>query len=283
MTFGSLFAGIGGIDLGLERAGMECLWQVEIDDYCRRILAKHWPDVRRFEDVKKVHSQDVAHARGKDGRESSCPNCLPAVDLVCGGFPCQPHSVAGKRKGAEDDRNLWPDFIRVVAELRPRYVLAENVPGIITTYLDTVLSDLEGEGYTTATFNIPACAFDAPHRRQRIFVVARNTESDADCQERRVPQGPNPESSGICGDMAYAEKQYCDDGNDNGRCRSRQIPKPGNRAEEARPICDWWTTEPDVDRVAHGIPARVDRLKCLGNAVVPQVVELIGRAIMEAA
>ena len=159
MTFGSLFAGIGGFDLGLERAGMECKWQGEIDDYCRRVLAKHWPDVRRYEDVRGVGQHN-----------------LRAVDLVCGGFPCQPHSVAGKRRGAEDDRNLWPDFIRVVAELRPRYVLAENVPGIVNTYIDTVLSDLEGEGYTTATLNIPACALDAPHRRQRIFIVAHAKE-----------------------------------------------------------------------------------------------------------
>ena len=118
-TFGSLFAGIGGLDLGLERAGMVCSWQVEIDEYCRRVLAKHWPDVERFEDV----------------RECGAHNLEP-IDLICGGFPCQPHSVAGKRKGAADDRDLWPEYFRIVAELRPRYVLAENVPGIVTTYLD---------------------------------------------------------------------------------------------------------------------------------------------------
>ena len=116
------------MDLGLDRAGMECAWQVEIDEYCLKVLEKHWPDVPKYKDVKDV------------GKEN-----LKTVDLIAGGFPCQPHSVAGKRKGAEDDRNLWPEFIRIIRDLKPRFVLGENVPGIVTTYLDTVLSDLEGE------------------------------------------------------------------------------------------------------------------------------------------
>ena len=128
MRFGSLFAGIGGLDLGLERAGMECAWQVEIDDYCTRVLAKHWPDVPKYKDVCDVGKQN-----------------LEPVDLIAGGFPCQPHSVAGKRKGAEDDRNLWPEYLRIVREVKPRYVLGENVLGIVSTYIDTVLSDLESE------------------------------------------------------------------------------------------------------------------------------------------
>jgi DNA (cytosine-5)-methyltransferase 1 len=159
MKFGSLFAGIGGIDLGLERAGMECIWQVENDEYCTRVLEKHWPEVQRFGDVRE------------------CTN-LPPVDLIAGGFPCQPHSIAGQRRGAEDNRNLWPEFSRIIGELKPRYVLAENVPGIITTYIDTVLFDLEGQGYTCATFNLPALAFDAPHRRERIFIVAHRDDNN---------------------------------------------------------------------------------------------------------
>ena len=172
MNFGSLFSGIGGMDLGLERAGMECTWQVEIDDYCQMVLEKHWPDVERFGDVREV---------GKHN--------LKTVELIAGGFPCQPHSVAGKRKGAEDDRNLWPEFIRIIRDLKPRYVLGENVPGIITTYLDTVLSDLEGAGYTCTTFNLPACGFDAPHRRERIFIVgySEGTEGGRVQQPRMAP------------------------------------------------------------------------------------------------
>jgi len=160
LTFGSLFAGIGGIDLGLERAEMTCKWQVEIDDYCQRVLNKHWPDVEKFRNVREV---------GKHN--------LKPVDVIAGGFPCQPHSVAGKRKGAADDRNLWPEYLRIVKELRPTWVLGENVPGIRTTYLDTVLSDLESEGYATRTFNIPAVAFDAQHLRYRIFVVAYSSRA----------------------------------------------------------------------------------------------------------
>lgn len=165
ITYGSLFSGIGGIDLGFDRAGMKCLWQVEIDDYATSVLEKHWPDVRRFNNVKTVGSHNLA-----------------TVDVICGGFPCQPHSVAGKRKGADDDRNLWPEYLRIITELRPTWVVGENVPGIITTYLNTVLSDLESEGYSTQTFNLPAAAFDANHRRERIFIVAHSASME------RVPE-----------------------------------------------------------------------------------------------
>jgi DNA (cytosine-5)-methyltransferase 1 len=236
LRFGSLFAGIGGLDLGLERAGMECVWQVEIDDYCTKILEKHWPDVRRYRDVKEVGSN------------------LEPVDLIAGGFPCQPHSVAGKRRGAADDRNLWPEYLRVIRETKPRYILAENVPGIITTYLDTVLSDLEGEGYTCATFNIPACGFDAPHRRERIFIVAYATS--------KRPSGQRQHGGRV-------HKKA-----DTNREADRFIGC--SQAKESH-----WHTEPDVGRVAHGVPSRVDRLRGLGNAVVPQVAEWIGRRIME--
>src|SRR5512139_283122 len=140
MRFGSLFAGIGGFDLGLERAGMTPVWQVEIDPFCCKVLAKHWPNVTRYEDVRNV------------GREQ-----LGTVDLICGGFPCQPHSLAGKRRGAEDDRDLWPEYRRIVGECRPRWVLAENVPGIRTTILDQVLSDLESLDYAARTLIVPAC------------------------------------------------------------------------------------------------------------------------------
>ena len=143
-----------GFDLGLERAGMTCVAQVEIDEWCQKVLKKHWPNVPKFGDIRHV---------GKHN--------LPSADAIVGGFPCQPHSVAGKRKGAADDRNLWPEYLRIIKELKPRWVIGENVPGIITTYLDTVLSDLESENYEIATFNLPACGFDAPHRRERIFVV----------------------------------------------------------------------------------------------------------------
>jgi len=245
LTFGSLFAGIGGFDLGFERAGMECRWQVEIDPFCQKVLAKHWPDVRRYEDVKEV---------GKHN--------LEPVDVICGGFPCQPHSVAGKRKGAEDDRNLWPEYRRIVAELRPRFVVGENVPGIRTTMLDTVLSDLESLDYTATTLNLPAVAFDAPHRRERLWIVAHAKQS-------RI-SGGNLRGFGEAG----SEIGQCQDG-------ARPANELGNGSQMARKA-GGWAVEPNVGRVAHGVPQRVDRLRALGNAVVPQVAEWIGRRIVGA-
>ncbi len=304
MKFGSLFSGIGGLDLGLERAGMECAWQVEIDDYCARVLEKHWPSVTKHKDVRDV------------GKEN-----LKPVDLIAGGFPCQPHSVAGKRRGAEDDRNLWPEFIRVIRETKPRYVLAENVPGIITTYLDTVLSDLEGEGYTCWTFNLPACGFDAPHRRERIFIVAYDNS-----QRRRIQQvarveckdQANTYNNGKERNMAYTNSRRCQVSRlsirqrrqeqaeivAGGSCKDvadtdtqrlsitarsgiggiqRQVEtsKRGELSRRNTKARTYWTIEPDVGRVAHGIPSRVDRLRGLGNAVVPQVAEWIGKRIVE--
>ena len=156
MKVGSLFAGIGGFDLGLERAGMTIKWQVENDPFCNRVLAKHWPGVRRFGDIRDCGSHN-----------------LPAVDLICGGFPCQPYSIAGKRKGQADDRHLWPEMFRVISELRPAWVLCENVTEIDGVALDDCLSDLEAAGYETAPpLEIPACAVNAPHIRQRVWIVA---------------------------------------------------------------------------------------------------------------
>ncbi len=154
-SFGSLFSGIGGIDLGLTRAGMQCMWQVEIDPWARRVLHKHWPDVSRFEDVREVGKKN-----------------LEKVDLIAGGFPCPPFSIAGKQRGESDDRNLWPEMFRVIGELRPRWVLFENVVGIIKLYIDTPLANLEASGYSWGAVVLPSCAFDAPHVRQRLFVVA---------------------------------------------------------------------------------------------------------------
>lgn len=213
------------MDLGLERAGMTCVAQVEIDPWCQRILEKHWPDVPKYGDIRDV---------GKHN--------LPAAQLIAGGFPCQPHSVAGKRKGADDDRNLWPEYFRIIKEMRPAWVVGENVPGIITTYLDTVLSDLEGAGYEVGVFNLPACGFDAPHRRERIFIVGY------------------PHCTGL-------EEQWgiVSDGEEY------EAPERAGR----------WAIEPGVDRVVDGVPNRVDRVKGLGNAVVPQVAEFIGKYILE--
>ena len=155
MTFIDVCAGIGGISLGLERAGMTCIGQIEIDDYCTEILKKHWPIVPRWRDITTISTTS-----------------LPPSDVITGGYPCQPFSVAGKRKGAKDDRHLWPFVCGIVASVRPAWCLFENVAGHVSLGLDTVLSDLEAKGYAAGAFIIPACAVDAPHRRDRCVIVA---------------------------------------------------------------------------------------------------------------
>jgi len=267
LTVGGLFSGIGGIELGLQRAGMKIEWMVENDPFCQQVLAKHWPNVRRYGDVRDC---------GKHN--------LKPVDLIAGGFPCQPYSVAGERKGKADDRNLWPEFLRIIEELRPSWVLAENVPGIVSLYLDTMLSDLESEGYTCWTFDIPACAFDAPHIRKRIFVVAYAKGKRATAKEQpgsghgTVEGGqdvPHPLRQGLQGRRIQGAT-----GDDD------ETVADGNGEQAVGPPVSWekcnpWAIEPDVGRVAHGISGRVHRLRALGNAVVPQVAEWLGRVIVE--
>src|SRR3990167_1025721 len=251
LTHGSLFSGIGGFDLGFDRAGFRTVWQVELDPYCQAILATHFPDAKRYADVRSVHGV-LAHAK-KSGqlrteqqendcpsadRESSddahpqgqgaCNGCLPRVDIISGGFPCQPFSVAGKRQGISDDRWLWPQMRRVIEEVRPRWVVAENVPGLITMALDQVLSDLEVLGYTTGAVTVPACAVDAPHRRERLWIVAHTEQhrcptdygrqfvSDQDGNDsssssgRTMQQSGAPKTGADVADAQRVHAQGCD-------------------------------------------------------------------------
>jgi len=161
MTHLSLFSGIGGLDIAAEMAGIKTVGQCEWADYPTKILQKHWPDVPRWRDVRTLTKESFYERTG-----------LRTVDIISGGFPCQPFSLAGKRGGEDDDRYLWPEMLRVIRELRPTWVLGENVPGIVNMALDTVLSDLENEGYTAQPFIIPACGVDAPHKRERVAILA---------------------------------------------------------------------------------------------------------------
>jgi len=340
MRFLSLFAGIGGFDLGLERAGMQCAGQVEINPFCQRVLAHHWPDVKRIGDIYDVTESDFG-----------------AVDLVCGGFPCQPFSHAGKRRGKEDDRYLWPEMLRVIKAYRPAWVFGENVAGIVQMELDNVLSDLEREDYETQAFLIPACAVDAPHERKRVWIVAhsdvrRNSgRSGQNCETNSIQSVSGTKvCSGMfsrAGDVALAKSvgsgtgfceigteqdrdffadsgTYVPDANSSGcgeRWRAESVQQEhsaaqcsgqtvshtecgglqngplsrisiqsqgeacdewGKQADDVERHGSQWLPEPGVGRVANGVPGRVDRLRCLGNAVVPQVVEVIGRAIIRA-
>jgi DNA (cytosine-5)-methyltransferase 1 len=324
-TFGSLFAGIGGIDLGLERAGWTGRFQVEYEPFCQRVLAKHWPDVHRVGDVHDAHGAAFcpnvadAHAGGRDGRTGEqrpagwrepadgCPNCLPYVDLLAGGFPCQPVSFAGRRQIQNDDRWLWPEFARCIRELRPRYVLVENVPGLLLGGgMDDVLGGLAQLGYDTEWESIPAAAVGAPHLRYRVWIIGTRVAYPDSLGQGRTPTLGSSRLAGSRPQGAGAEPHGAGAGAGTGTrsdwARDEAValaerggsPGPGQPGQRIDPAAHrdgqvhrtidagWWSSEPDVGRVAHGVPARVDRLRALGNAVVPQVVEFIGRRILEA-
>jgi DNA (cytosine-5)-methyltransferase 1 len=303
-TFGSLFAGIGGIDLGFERCGMECKWQVEINDYAQKVLAKHWPKVHRERDI----------------RECSARN-LERVDIIAGGFPCQDISYAGLGAGLDGERSgLFFEAIRLVRELQPRAVVLENVAALLTRGLDRVLGTLAEIGYDAEWHCIPAAYVGAPHIRDRVFILAyskfvtTNERCELAMQRGRQKQaeqtwmGSRSSRASALADTrcelreSRASKRSASDAqakrgstaNDDKRCGEnaadtnikdaqgqRQEPigiKPQFRDASYE---TWWAVEPDVGRVAHGIPARVDRLTGLGNAVVPQVAEYVGRMVIK--
>lgn len=274
MTFGSLFAGIGGFDLGLERAGMTCKWQVEIDDYATKVLEKHWPHVKRYRDVREVGAHN-----------------LEPVDLICGGFPCQDLSCAGDQAGIQEGTRsgLWLQYARIIRELRPQWVLAENVPGLLSANagrdMGRILGDLAACGLDVEWQCIPASAFGAPHLRERVWILAYTQHAGLAWRRRVAVAGKKGHElrgilhtlpSGMYGQTeAMVSNAY----------NSRRIQQARREQNGRRRLgdCAWWETEPAVERVAYGVPNGVDRDRCLGNAVVPQVAEWIGRRIMEAA
>ena len=249
MTHLSLFSGIGGLDLAAEAAGFVTVGQCEWADYPTRVLEKHWPGVPRWRDIRTLTGESFRERTG-----------LRTVDVVSGGFPCQPFSVAGKQKGERDDRYLWPEMLRVIADITPHFVVGENVPGIIRIAAGQVVEDLERIGYNVAVFAFEAASVGAPHRRERVAFVAHREEPRSG--RISVQQGGSQQK-----DIDFIrEREFVADA----AVRREQRKQP-SRKGAWRPCCDsWWTAEPDVGRVAHGIPNRVDRLKCLGNAVVPQ-------------
>jgi len=233
LTVVSLFTGIGGLDLGLERAGMRVVAQSEIDPYCCRVLAKHWPDVPNLGDITTIDWSTVERP-----------------DLICGGYPCQPFSLTGLRAGADDDRDRWPDFAIAIRELRPQWVLLENVAAHLSLGFDRTLTDLAALGFDADWSVVSACSMGAPHRRRRLFCVA-HASSVGRRSGRDDPRGAR-------------------------QARGQQAHGSPTRRSS------WWATEPAVDRVAYGVPDRVDRARLIGNAVVPQVAEHVGRLIVEA-
>lgn len=257
-----LFSGIGGFSLGLERAGMTTVAFCEIESFCRQVLAKHWPGVPIYDDVRAV-----------TGERLRADGIVP--DLICGGFPCQDISVAGRGAGLSGERSgLWFEYLRVIEETRPRWVVVENVPALRSRGLDVVLGGLAALGYDAEWHCIPASAVGAPHRRDRVWLVAyaaRDVRAGAEAPRPQRQRAWEGGAEGGAGDVADAHRQGLEivlDGT------------PGQQPTVERAHA--WSVEPDVGRVAHGVPARVDRLRALGNAVVPQIPELIGRAIMQA-
>ena len=187
LTHLSLFTGIGGLDLAAEWAGFKTVGQCEWADYPTKVLEKHWPDVPRWRDIRTLNAESFYEKTG-----------LRTVDVVSGGFPCQPFSVAGKRQGKDDDRYLWPEMLRVIREIQPAFIVGENVAGIVRLALDTVLSDLESEGYAGQAFIVPACCVDAPHRRDRVCILAHTIYGSGAMRRHRELQ--NAAGNAGCGD-----------------------------------------------------------------------------------
>lgn len=235
MRIGSLFSGIGGLELGLERAGVgHTVWQVEINPFCRAVLAKHWPSVQRFTDVREVGAHN-----------------LEPVDVICGGYPCQPFTVSGHRRGEADPRHLWPEVARILGELRPRYAVLENVHGHLSLGFDAVLGDMAELGYDAEWGVLRGADVGAPFDRPRLFVVARTNREQLG-RDGSTRHHPSPDSG-------------------------RNVDARGSAVAGER---EQWAQEPGVDRVAHGVPDQVERNRACGNAVMPQLAELVGRRLM---
>lgn len=257
LTHFSLFSGIGGIDLAAEWAGFRTAGFVEQADYPVKVLQRHWPGVPIWRDVRDVTAESVRAAG------------IGPITLVSGGFPCQPFSLAGRREGKGDDRYLWPEMSRVIQELRPAWVLGENVAGFISLALEDVLSDLESQGYEARAFVLPACAVGAPHRRDRIFIVAH--------AKGEFGQWGQPARAGRIGPSDSSETLADTTSEGLEGVEWQEFKGNGMRPADS----DWWATEPEVGRVANGLPRRVDRLRALGNAVVPAQVYPILKAIAD--
>ena len=262
---GSLFSGIGGLELGLEWAGLgPVAWQVELDPWCRGVLAMHWPATKRFADVRHVGAHN-----------------LEPVEVICGGFPCQDISVAGKGAGLEGARSgLWREYLRIVGELRPRAVVIENVAALVTRGLDRVTADLDAAGYRVEGRIIAAADVGAPHRRERLFLVAHADGERVRLEQQRVPGGRARDVR----DRGQSEPKH--DGASGGR-----HPEPGvGRGAHGVPRgLDRWPARPGdhpaVWEPSRAVmleqPTRAQRVAALGNAVVPQVARVAGERVLE--
>ncbi len=268
-----LFSGIGGFSLGLERTGgFETVAFCEISPKCRHLLKHHWPEVPAYDDICTLTAQRLT----ADG---------VGVDVLCGGFPCQDISTAGTGAGLAGERSgLWREYARLIRELRPRVVIVENVSALLGRGLGDVLGDLAALGYDAWWDCIPASAVGAPHQRDRVWIIAYSRSQqyegfgDALC---RALAAQFLEAHSVA-DASVLLRASCDDNSGGSSKGSREISQLGDGDRHARTERSGWLSEPDVGRVAHGVPARVDRLHGLGNAVVPEIPRRLGQAILTA-
>ena len=259
-TVGSLFAGIGGFDLGFERAGFKTAWQVEIDPYCQKVLAKNFPEAERFGDIRECGSHN-----------------LKPVDVIAGGFPCQDISNAGKRAGIKGERSgLWSEMYRIIRELRPRYVLVENVAALLGRGMGIVLGDLAEIGYDAEWEIISAADVGAHHLRERVWIVSYPISE-------RYSQSTAFTYSGRSSNVAYPVEQQRDRWL-HWTCGWEREPQEALLDARRGGRQEAWMSIPEssLGRVADGVPAVVDRLIALGNAVIPQIPEMIARRIKRA-
>jgi DNA (cytosine-5)-methyltransferase 1 len=277
-----LFSGIGGFSLGLEATGgFETKAFCDIEKYPRQVLQKHWPHVKQYEDIKELNYERLK----ADGIDS--------IDIITGGYPCQPFSIAGRQKGEQDPRHLWPEYFRLVKELRPTWVIGENVSGHIKLGLDTVIEDLESEDYAVRPFSISASSIGANHQRERIWILAHSRRSQWPRAEQRgenenETRKENANQFERSSSTSEVDVANTDDERLQRQWQSRnQFTPRFNSSRESseegqRTVGQgWWESEPNMGRVAHGIPKRVDRLKSLGNSLVPQIPYYIGKTILE--
>lgn len=331
MSHVDLCSGIGGFALGFEWAGLsKPVLFCDIEPWSRKVLAKHWPDVPIAHDVKELANDPT--------------RLVPDCDILTAGYPCQPFSVAGKQRGTEDDRHLWPFISQIIAQKRPAWCVLENVYGHVALGLDEVLADLEAQDYAARAFIVPACAVNAPHRRDRLWIIGRNVgNSEHDGSSAATVSGKHGQDEAGCAEGQSASEQsegasepghYANVGNAahngrNGGAAQAQRERAAHQSDQSRsglwgksigsgqnvadtdnegsqgrlsgrqgaewqgehgharcsgaahrqPAKDWWAVEPAMGRVAHGIPGRVDRLKGLGNAIVPSIAMQIGLTI----
>ena len=277
MRHGSLFSGIGGFDLAAEWMGWENVFHCEWNEFGQRVLKHHFPKAISYADITKI---DFNVHRGD-------------IDIISGGFPCQPYSSAGKRLGKEDDRHLWPEMLRCIWEVQPRWVLGENVLGLVNwsggLVFHEVQADLEAEGYEVQPYVLPAASVNAPHRRDRVWFVAWNAKGAREAEEREVQRGQNTVPDRVCGTI---QRNAPDSDKERLHTSTTDRELEWERFRGLHQQGEHWKdfpTQPSICSGDDGLSDRLDNItfpkwrnesiKAYGNAIVPQVAHQIFKSI----